>query len=461
MYCFCLDTPYTRSLTVLRAFNKQPKPCGQFRAMQPASRTSSVSLACLVLGVLLVSRGSSASQAGVDLELLVSVLDGALSQLEGIAARRVRPDGSGGGEDHPNPIPPDAFPNSTSALTGEYEGSIASKWTAGYLAGCYFRAYMMTGDEQWADLGTAELPGLIDVAEEIDSHKGSHIFDSSFGEALAAAAPGTPVKEYQQVMQTAAASLAARFNPTVGTMQSWKDMDGEAPFETIIDSMASLKIMWEAAAMPGGKQKWADIAMKHAKKVATEIFRPDGSTYHVIRFNRDTGEVELKRTHQGYSDNSTWSRGQAWAVVGFTHVYKITGDPTMLMAARRAANYFIRRLAEADDGVPLWDFDVPPGANMSYKDTSAAAIAASGMLRLGELTGYEKYTTTGIKLVEALASKYLGWQLPGQQVESVLRNGTFNVPFDHHSTGLIWGDWYFMDALSQLLLAANGTSTDV
>lgn len=126
-----------------------------------------------------------------------------------LADRRERPDGSGGGEG-PTPLAASLFPNSTHRSTGLYQGSKASKWTAGFLAGCYWRAYNLTGDAKWARLATAELPGLAKVAGETDNHKVSHIFDSAYSEALAAGAPGADPKKYQKVLQRAAASLAER-----------------------------------------------------------------------------------------------------------------------------------------------------------------------------------------------------------------------------------------------------------
>lgn len=340
------------------------------------------------------------------------------------------------------------------------------------------------------------------------------------------------------------------------------------PAQVIMDSMAALKIMFEAAAMPGGEQRWADEALSHSRRVARELFRPGGGSYHGARFDADSGEVEWRGTFQGYADNSTWSRcvprclhqwwrhgsrtatssalypactfaspgacgrlslcwwgadarvqtlpgvcrGQAWAVVGFTHAANITGEPDMLAAARRAADYFMRRLAEAEDGVPLWDFDVPPSAEQvrrwrrrrrrpgptgaprwaawpcplpslgpqhaspaaelpypaftppprplnlltcsnpvqPWKDSSAAAIAASGLLRLGELSGEERYSGAGAALLASLAGGYLGWEAgQGRQpLAALLRNGTFNVAKGSHSTGLIWGDYYILDALA-------------
>lgn len=410
---------------------------------------------CLLLAaVALLGCRTVGADPCLDEQAMWDVIDGALDHLQDLADRRERPDGSGGGEG-PTPLVASLFPNSTDRSTGLYQGSKASKWTAGFLAGCYWRAYNLTGDAKWARLATAELPGLAKVAGETDNHKVSHIFDSAYSEALAAGAPGADPKKYQKVLQRAAASLAARYNPKVKAIQSWNDI-GDPEYEVIIDSTASLKIMWEAAKLPGGKQEWADIALQHMRTVTKELFREDGSTIHVVQFDPDTGAVVLKRTHQGYSDDSTWSRGQAWAIVGYTHAYDATRDPELLATAQVASDYFLKRLAEADDGVPLWDFDLPADSKQPWKDTSAAAIAASGLVRLGQLTNSQNYTDAAAALVAALADNYLGWEGP-QPVEALLRNGTFSVPGGHHSTGLIWGDWYFLDALSQLLPVANAT----
>ncbi|KAL4448133.1 hypothetical protein ABPG75_005352 [Micractinium tetrahymenae] len=392
----------------------------------------------------------------LDSARLQNIINGALAQLEAIAAIRERPDGSGPKPEGERVLPADQFPNSTDPGSGLWLGSQASKWTAGYLADCYWRAHALTGDPAWVELAAAELPGLEPVASETDNHKVSHIFDSAVSEAIAARVPGAPLQQYQRVLQTAAGSLAARYSDRVGAIQSWNDI-GDPEFDVIIDSMASLKIMFEAAAVPGGDPAWAGMALSHSRKVAEEHFRSDGGTYHVVRYNPQTGAVVWRGTHQGYADNSTWASVQAWGVVGFTHVYNATRDPAMLATACTAADYFLQRLAEADDGVPLWDFDLPK-AVQPWKDSSAAAIAASGLLRLGPLAEEPLYTAAGAQHVASLADGYLGWEGGGQRVAAVLRNGTFNAPKGLHSTGLSWGDWYFLDALSTLQRLGNSTA---
>lgn len=124
-------------------------------------------------------------------------------------------------------------------------------------------------------------------------------------------------------------------------------------------------------------------------------------------------------------------------------------------APQSLAVHHLHRLALSTHPIGR-DFDLPADSKQLWKDTSAAAIAASGLVRLGQLTNSQNYTDAAAALVAALADNYLGWEGP-QPVEALLRNGTFSVPGGHHSTGLIWGDWYFLDALSQLLPVANAT----
>jgi hypothetical protein len=188
------------------------------------------------------------------------------------------------------------------------------------------------------------------------------------------------------------------------------------------------------------------MAVSHALNTREQHVRADGSTYHLVNYDPATGAVQSKGTVQGYSAESTWSRGQAWAVYGFTMAYRETGDPRFLETARATADYFIGHLPA--DHVPPWDFQAPP-VPTPPRDSSAAAIAAAGLLELSRLEPdagrRQHYFATAQSILLSLSSPaYLAEGTPSQ---SVLLHGTRNKPSGSYDTGLIWGDYYFLEAL--------------
>ena len=181
----------------------------------PPSRRRAAPLIPCVLALLLCASPAAAQTAlyGACLENAHEVLEGALEQLEALSRRRVRPDGSGGGGTSGPVLRADQFPSWTDPGTGLYLGSKVDTWTSGFLAGVYYRMFALTGDARWAALGAAELPGLAPAAAKTDRHSLSHIFDASYGEALAAAGPpgqADNAERDRQVLQQAAASLMER-----------------------------------------------------------------------------------------------------------------------------------------------------------------------------------------------------------------------------------------------------------
>ncbi|MFY0650721.1 MAG: glycoside hydrolase family 88 protein [Cyclobacteriaceae bacterium] len=184
-------------------------------------------------------------------------------------------------------------------------------------------------------------------------------------------------------MLEAAKSLALRFNPNSGVIRSWDFGTEKGVVPTIIDNMMNLELLlW--AFRESSDSSFYQISISHADITLKNHFREDFSTYHVLDYDSLTGEVLSKRTHQGYSDSSTWARGQAWGIYGYTMMYRETGLERYLDRARKATDLFISRLPV--DVIPFWDFDAPDIPN-APKDASAAAILSSAML---ELATYEE-----------------------------------------------------------------------
>jgi hypothetical protein len=200
------------------------------------------------------------------------------------------------------------------------------------------------------------------------------------------------------------------------------------------------------AAKHGGDPAWYGMALSHALRTARTHVRRDGSTFHVVDFDSETGGVKRKRTRQGYARSSTWSRGQAWAVYGFTIAYQETGDPRLLRVARRTADWYIAHVPP--DWVPYWDFDAP-GIPNAPRDSSAAAIAASGLLELAALdpdaaraAGYHDAAESTLSWLSS--DRYLA---RGHPEQSILLHGTQDRPRGEYDTGLVFGDYYFIEAL--------------
>jgi unsaturated chondroitin disaccharide hydrolase len=332
------------------------------------------------------------------------------------------------------------YPIST-ASSGSWSTTGASTWTSGFFPGALWEAYELTGDPTWSSRATSWQAGVESQKNNTSTHDVGFMISSSFGNGYRL----TGTDAYRQVVLAAATSLATRYSPNVGAIKSWNG--GSTDFKVIIDNMMNLEILlW--ASKHGGQSAWYDMAVSHAVTSMTHHVRPDGSTFQLVNFDPATGLVRSKSTVQGYSNSSTWSRGQAWAIHGFTMTYRETGDQRFLDTARATADYYVTNMPP--DGVPYWDFNAP-GIPNEPRDTSAAAIAASGLIQLGQLESdasrSARYLGAARTILSSLSSgAYLA---EGTTNKAILLHGTYNKPGGKYDTGLIWGDYYFLQALSR------------
>ena len=253
---------------------------------------------------------------------------------------------------------------------------------------------------------------------------------------------------YRDVILATADSLATLFNPKVGTILSWpRNVEMLGGHNTIMDNMINLEMLFWAA-RNGGDRRLFDVAVSHADKTMENQFRPDYSSYHVAVYDTVTGKCIKKCTHQGYSDDSMWARGQAWAIYGYTVVFRETGNPKYLEFAERLVDTYMKNLP--DDYVPYWDFNAPDIPN-APRDASAACVVASALLEMSGFYGNgkgEKYRKAAEKILCSLSSdKY--------------QSRERNVAFLLHSTGhwpakseidasIIYADYYYIEALMRL-----------
>ena len=255
-------------------------------------------------------------------------------------------------------------------------------------------------------------------------------------------------ERYREAALLAADSLATLFNPAVGTILSWprhiKDYGGH---NTIMDNMMNLELLFWAAEH-GGSPRLKDIAIRHAETTMKHHFRPDGSCYHVAVYNQRTGKFLCGKTHQGYSDNSMWSRGQAWAIYGYTMVYRFTKDKRFLDQAQKAAGIYMKRLKEtSDDCIPRWDMDAPD----DVKDASAACIIASALLELSEYVSTDQaatYRDFAIKTLNQLSSNR--YQSRDKNFSFLLHSTGHHPAGTEIDTSIIYADYYYLEALLKL-----------
>ena len=272
-------------------------------------------------------------------------------------------------------------------------------------------------------------------------------------------------EEYKRIALACADTLATLYNSKVGTMLSWpRHVKNYGGHNTIMDNMINLELLLWASLTPDpsprgeGRKKLYDIAVRHAETTMEHHFREDGSSYHVAVYDTLDGHFIKGVTHQGYSDESMWSRGQSWAIYGYTMVYRYTRDQRFLDFAQKVTDIYLKRLQEtSDDWVPLWDMDAPTPAP---KDASAACVVASALL---ELCQYVSDGETKMVNGKSVNGKYYDAAIAMLRDLSTDRyqSRDKNVAFLLHSTGhhpagseidasIIYADYYYLEALLRL-----------
>jgi unsaturated chondroitin disaccharide hydrolase len=321
-------------------------------------------------------------------------------------------------------------------------------WTTGFFPGELWLLYQATGSTQWltaAKTWTAPLASQASNVSRVDPTDIGFIIGTSFGNGYRLT--GDP--SYQSVLVTAGGSLASLYNSNVKAVQSWNFPPAHS-FQVIIDSMMTLgPLQWGAT--NGGSSVWAEMAANHAETVTSSLVRGDGSTGEVATFNPTTGALLGVTTFAGYSNTSTWARGEAWALYGFVQAYQTSDNPAFLTTAEDVANYFVGQLLADGTWVPPWDFDAP---GTQPVDTSAAAIAADGLIMLSTVSGSlgAGYLTDAEDMLGALSTSYLDTSPSGESVLTDGYTGTVNGT----NTALIYGDYYFTEALLRLQTVLDG-----
>lgn len=338
------------------------------------------------------------------------------------------------------PVSNSGFPRSMEP-DGSTRGVASKDWTSGFYPGSLLYLYRLKGEEIYLETAKKWLPLIAQEQTNDRTHDMGFKIYCSIGNANEIA----PNKEWQDIVVKSAETLSTRFDKNTGCIKSW-DFGGDRwQYPVIIDNMMNLELLFEASKI-SGDPTFRNIAISHATKTMENHFREDNSSYHVVDYDPQTGEVLQRLTHQGIDNASIWSRGQAWGVYGFTMVYRYTEDERFLNKAVEIADFITSQTNMPQDKIPYWDMKDPDIPN-SIRDASAAAITASALLELESFKNEKGYGSYAKSILSALNSEaYL--LAPSIEGPFILDHSTGNYPAqDELDLPINYADYYFLEAL--------------
>lgn len=324
-------------------------------------------------------------------------------------------------------------------------------WTSGFFPGVLWFLYDYTRNEEWTIQAQVFTAAIEKEKWNATTHDMGFKIYCSFGTGYAI----TKDPQYKEVIIQSARTLSTRFSKTAGVLRSWDHNKQKWDFPVIIDNMMNLELLFAATKLTGDSSFYK-IAISHADQTLKNHFRRDYSSYHVVDYDSTaTGKINKKTTHQGYANESAWSRGQAWALYGFAMCYREAKNKAYLQQAEKVADYLIHHPAMPKDFVPYWDFDAP-NIPAEPRDASAAAVIASGLY---ELSTYSKrgkqYRTAADKIMQSLTNHY---RAPlGDPKGFILLHSTGSKPANSEvDVPLSYADYYYLEALLRMKKMAEG-----
>ena len=319
---------------------------------------------------------------------------------------------------------------------------VASRdWTSGFFPGVLWFLNEYTGNGEWKTQAESFTAKMEREKTNATTHDMGFKVYCSYGTGHRL----TNNPAYREIIIQSAKTLSTRFRPIIGCMRSWDHSRDKWGFPVIIDNMMNLELLFAATRFTGDSSFY-NIAITHANTTMKNHYRPDYSSYHVIDYDTLSGQVLKRNTHQGYSHESTWSRGQAWGLYGYTMCYRETKNPKYLEHAEKIAAFLLNHPNMPKDLVPYWDFNAPKIPN-EERDASAAAIMASALYELSTYSSkggsYRKAANT---ILENLTKSY---RSPiGQNKGFVLLHSTGSKPSNSEvDVPLNYADYYYLEAV--------------
>jgi len=328
-------------------------------------------------------------------------------------------------------------------------------WTSGHFPGALWYLYDYTRNPKWRQVAEDYTRRLERIRHFTGNHDIGFMLYCSYGNELRLT--GNPAAK--AVLLDGCAAAVKRFDPKVGAIMSWNPRaDKQWQYPVIIDNMMNLELlMW--GSKNGGGEVYRDVALTHADKTNANQYRPDASSWHVVSYDPATGQPARKNTHQGFSDDSAWARGQSWGLYGFTMMYRETGRKEYLARAVAVADFLTGHPRLPADKVPYWDYDAPEIPN-APRDASAGSIMASALIELSTHVGGPKgaaYLAVARQQLLTLASPAFTAQ-PGANGGFVLMNSVGHLPAKTEiSVPINYADYYYLEALLRYRAKVSGT----
>ncbi len=326
-------------------------------------------------------------------------------------------------------------------------------WTSGFVPGTLWYLYENTMDTTFLRAAKNFTKRVEKEQFNTGTHDLGFMLYCSFGNGFRL----TNDTSYKRIMITGARSLVTRFNPNVGCIQSWGSNE-KWQYPVIIDNMMNLEfLLWAFKAT--GDSSFYNVATTHANTTIKNHFREDFSSYHVVNYDTTNGNVLNRQTAQGAADESAWARGQAWALYGYTMMYRETKIKKYLDQAEGIANFILNHPNLPVDKIPYWDFNAPSIPN-EPRDASAAAIICSALIDLSQFVDEQKsdeYLKVAQQQLVKLSSRDYRAE-PGTNGGFILKHSVGHKPANSEvDVPLTYADYYFVESLMKMkeLLSRN------
>ena len=328
-----------------------------------------------------------------------------------------------------------------------------NQWTCGFWPGEIWLAYERTRGEvfkQSADVLVRSFLERIQKKIEVDHHDMGFLYTPS----CVAAYMLTGNQAGREAALLAAEQLASRFQPVGEFIQAWGALGAKDNYRYIIDCLLNLPILYWAQ-KETGHDRYGEIARRHIRTCLAHSIRPSGSTFHTVYMDPCTGAFCYGRTCQGYRDDSSWARGQAWAIYGIALSYRYDKKPEYLEAFEQVLAYYISRLPK--DLVPYWDLDFGDEDN-EPRDSSCASIVACGLLEMAKLISFEKAAVLEAIARQMLYSVWVHYSVQDSAISNgLVLHGTYSKKSPYNTCTpegvdecVSWGDYFYMEALTRL-----------